>query len=195
MRSARNSRRAGRYLLAWSAVACALAYVAFATADADVFFFGTVLVVAPILILATVAGLWRAADDDRHRLAMTAVILASLWIAMLIVFGHEQKQPLAVRETVRWLLWSPEYKRDVLSQPTPVNGGPKHIEWDGWGFAGMNTTLYLVADPTERLVRIDKAQIVTHLNSAPCNVQRVRRLERGWYAVLFYTQQTWEQCT
>lgn len=29
----------------------------------------------------------------------------------------------------------------------------------------------------------------------PCEVVRVRRLEKNWYTVLFYTEQDWNNCT
>jgi hypothetical protein len=48
------------------------------------------------------------------------------------------------KTTARWLLWSRDYKSKVLSQPSSSSGDLKHIEWDGWGWAGMNTAVYLV---------------------------------------------------
>jgi hypothetical protein len=38
-------------------------------------------------------------------------------------------------------------KRKVLAQPASANGEFRHVEWDGWGWAGQDTTVYLVFDP------------------------------------------------
>src|SRR5579859_1436450 len=50
----------------------------------------------------------------------------------------------------RWLWSARSYKASVLSQPERPNEW-KHVEWDGWGFAGQNTDVYLVFDPTDGL--------------------------------------------
>jgi hypothetical protein len=38
--------------------------------------------------------------------------------------------------TARWMLWSRAYKAKVAAQPDSLKGELKHIEWDGWGWAG-----------------------------------------------------------
>src|ERR1035438_1742883 len=38
-----------------------------------------------------------------------------------------------VRMAARWLLWSNDYKAQVLAQPDSGNGALRHMEWDGWG--------------------------------------------------------------
>jgi hypothetical protein len=67
------------------------------------------------------------------------------------------------KTTARWLLWSRDYKSKVLSQPSSSRGDLKHIEWDGWGWAGMNTAVYLVFDPTDSLSPAAKNQRTINL--------------------------------
>src|SRR5271157_2347825 len=91
------------------------------------------------------------------------------------------------KTTARWLLWSRDYKSQVLSQPSSSSGDLKHIEWDGWGWAGMNTAVYLVFDPTDSLSPAAKNHQSGRLNGVPCEVFRVRRLESQWYTAQLYT--------
>lgn len=100
------------------------------------------------------------------------------------------------RETLRWSLWSKRYKAEVLRQPRPANGELKHVEWDGWGFAGAgNTVVYLVFDPTDSLAAETKSHPAGRFSGIPCEVPRVRRLENGWYSVMFYTETEWGRCS
>jgi hypothetical protein len=70
----------------------------------------------------------------------------------------------------------------------------KHIEWDASGFAGVaNNTAYLVFDPSDSLSAAVKSHQLK-FNGTHCEARDVRRLEHQWYAVLFYTGQTWGQC-
>ena len=100
----------------------------------------------------------------------------------------------ATKTSARWLLWSGNYKSKVLSQPFSSNGEFKHIEWDGWGWAGMNTTVYLVFDPTDSLSSASKNHLAGRVNGLPCEVFRVGRLEAQWYTAQFYTGEDWGNC-
>jgi hypothetical protein len=57
----------------------------------------------------------------------------------------------AVRIKAKWLLYSHHFKTEVLAQSGSKAGDFKHIEWDGWGWAGSDTTVYLVFDPSDSL--------------------------------------------
>lgn len=104
------------------------------------------------------------------------------------------KNSTAIRNAGRWKMEGSHYRREVLAQPQ-VPGQLKHTIWDGWGFPGAgNTTVYLVYDPGNSL-----AQAATNHDSGkfaglPCPVPLVRRLASQWYAVEFYTNQTWKSC-
>lgn len=95
-----------------------------------------------------------------------------------------------VRSAVKWLALAHRYKADVLAQSN-ATGELKHIEWDGWGWAGQDTTVYLVFDPTDALSTASKNHVLGHFYGIPCEVVRVRKLEHRWYTVQFYTNEFW----
>ena len=97
----------------------------------------------------------------------------------------------AVRTAARWLVWSHGYKAKVMAQPASPNGELKHIEWDGWGWAGQDTTVFLVFDPTDSLSAAAKSRSPGKIKGIPCEVPLVRRLESRWYTVRFYTDEYW----
>lgn len=96
----------------------------------------------------------------------------------------------AIRSAAKWWGWSHRYKAEVLAQPD-VTGELKHIEWDGWGWAGQDTTAYLVFDPTDSLSAAAQAHRPGKFNGIPCEVPDVDRMEKNWYAVQFYTNEWW----
>jgi hypothetical protein len=69
----------------------------------------------------------------------------------------------------------------------------RHIEWDGWGWAGMDTTVFLVFDPADSLSTAAKSHQPGKYNGLPCEVSRVRRLRSHWYNVQFYTDEYWDR--
>jgi hypothetical protein len=118
-------------------------------------------------------------------------VVAVLAFVVIAAFS-EVENYLPVRTVARWLVRSHHYKAEVMVQPNSVNGELKHIEWDGWGFPGAgDTTVYLVFDPTDSLVAAAKTRQTGKFSGIPCEVFSVRRLERGWYTVQFYTDEWW----
>ena len=59
--------------------------------------------------------------------------------------------------------------------------------------AGADTTVFLVFDPTDSLAGAAEAPPPIKPGALPCEVVRIRRLDRQWYAVLFYTDTYWGQ--
>jgi len=100
-----------------------------------------------------------------------------------------------VRSDARWFLWSKRYKAELLKQQNSTNGELRHVEWDGWGWAGMDTTVYLVFDPNNSLADAAKSHSPGKFNGIPCEVPLVHRLESNWYSVRFYTSSGWDQCS
>jgi hypothetical protein len=120
-------------------------------------------------------------------LAMAVVFLCALWLLFHISDD--------VRTTGRWLIGSRRYKTEVLAQPKSANDELKHVEWDGWGFAGSgDTTVYLVFDPNDSLAVAAKSRSPGKFSGIPCEVPDVHRLEAHWYTVLFYTDTDWDHC-
>jgi hypothetical protein len=119
------------------------------------------------------------------------VVLLSMLLVFWVVSFLTIKNHYAIRNNARWCLWSRRYKAEVLAQPEAVNGELKHVEWDGWGFAGAETNVYLVFDPTDSLSSAVKSHQPGKFNGIPCKVPLVNRLENRWYAVRFYTDERW----
>jgi hypothetical protein len=124
------------------------------------------------------------ARKGRQRLIAFVVVIVYLFALLLLLSNYS-----LVRDHVRWFLLSGGYKANVLAQPPDEQ--LKHVEWDSWGFPGGDTTVYLVFDPTDALAGASAALPPVKVRELPCEVVRVRRLERQWYAVLFYTDTYW----
>ena len=118
-------------------------------------------------------------------------MLLVYWASSAALIIYEIKNPTAIRSVARWLMWSHDYEVKVLAQPTPANGEFKHIEWDGWGWAGMDTTVFLVFDPSDSLWTAAKSHQPGKYDGIPCEVVRVRRLQSHWYTAQFYTEEYW----
>lgn len=146
-----------------------------------------ILVAAPISLILLVVALRK---KGRRRLAVFSMLVA-YWA----VSGGLVKYSFELHTTTRWLLWSQGYKAKVRAQPGSANGQLRHIEWDGWGFPGAGyTVVYLVFDPNDSLWTATKTKSPGRFSGIPCEVPRVRRLERDYYTVLFYTDSDWEHC-
>ena len=120
---------------------------------------------------------------------LACVVLGVLFVTPLAIWNYS-----AAKTTARWLLWSRDYKSRVLSQPSSSSGELKHIEWDAWGWATIDTTVYLVFDPTNSLSLAASTHISGKFAGIPCEVPNVSRLESQWYIVTFYTNQEWRNC-
>jgi hypothetical protein len=129
--------------------------------------------------------------SSRKRMALTIGLALFVFLVLAVpivlrpIFGYPGPINYA-----RWLVWSRSYKAEVLAQPTSANEELKHIEWDGWGYAGMDTTVYLVFDPTNALSRAE-GHHPGKFSGIPCEVPLVKRLEDKWYTVQFYTETAW----
>jgi len=117
-------------------------------------------------------------------------MVATFWTVSAFLFLHSSD----VRSPIKWFLWSRQYKARVLAQPASPSGNFKHVEWDGWGWGGIDTSVYLVFDPTDSLAGAAKNDRSGKFNGIPCEVPWVRRMESHWYMVMFYTDRDWADC-
>ncbi len=140
-----------------------------------------------LLIFAIVSASRKKLLRSLSILSMLCIYCAVSWL--LFKNSHE------LHTRSRWDLKSREYKAEVLEQQNPSNGEFKHIEWDGWGWGGNDTVEYLVFDPNNSLAIAAANHISGKFSGIPCEVPLVRRLESHWYTVLFYTDETWDNCT
>ena len=122
--------------------------------------------------------------------ASAALVGALFVIAVAVIAVAVAWNFYAIRSATRWWAWAPRYKAEVLAQPS-VTGELRHIEWDGWGWAGQDTTVYLVFDPADSLSTAAQEHRPGKFTGIPCEVLVVDRLEKNWYAVRFYTDEWW----
>lgn len=121
-------------------------------------------------------------------MVVLAVLISAACVVLRPMFGY----PRAINY-VRWLIGSRSYKAEVLAQPASASGELKHIVWDGWGWGGEDTTVYLVFDPTDSLSAASRGHSPGKFDGIPCKAPLVERMERNWYAVRFYTDELWGQ--
>jgi hypothetical protein len=129
---------------------------------------------------------------SRKRIVViVGIALFGLWIlAASVVLRPMFGYPRPINY-VRWLVWSRSYKAAVFAQRNSANGELKHIEWDGWGWGGEDTTVYLVFDPTDSLSAASQEHRPGKFNGIPCEVPLIERVEKNWYVVRFYTDELW----
>lgn len=170
-------------------------FVGIEICPADVALLLYIFIVAILLLSSVVLLVCAAIGRNRRRYLQQLSTLAIFLAVAVGVFIHGQMNPFAIRSEVRWLAGSHDYKALVLAQPSSPNNELKHIEWDGSGFAGVaNNTVYLAFDPADALSTPAKSHQPGKFNGIPCEVRMVRRLESHWYTVLFFTDETWDQC-
>lgn len=177
------------WLLLYAAAATFVVFISIAagTLAPDISLILYIFVVVPVISLSLLVAAFR--KKRRQRLSILSM-LAICWAISAALVGNYS----AVRTTVRWLVWSHRYKAEVLAQPAPANGELKHSEWDGWGWAGMDTTVYLAFDPTDSLSAAAKSHSPGKFSGIPCKVFSIRRLENHWYSVQLYTNEFWGRC-
>jgi hypothetical protein len=149
---------------------------------------GAVLCFGIALVSALALLAYCVANKGRQRLTALFILTAYIFAAILLRWNYS-----FVRDHVRWTLLSGGYKAKVLAQPR--SGELQHAKWDHLGgFAGIgNTAVYLVFDPTDSLAGAADALSPIKARGLPCEVVGVRRLNRQWYAVLFYSDTYWGQ--
>ena len=147
-----------------------------------------VFVTIPLVSLVLLLIAYRRRRKQRF-CALSAFALFLVFTAVLFTRFAE------MRDATRWFVYGRAFKADLLTQADTAGGQLKHIEWEGWGFAGTgDTVVYLVFDPTDSLASASKTRKSGKFSGLPCDVYRVRRLENEWYAVQFYTDTDWEHC-
>lgn len=139
-----------------------------------------VFLVLPALLVMGICVLIYAAVRRNLRLAFMLLIF---WAGSAFFLLNATR----ISTASRWLVLSRQYKREVLAQSIPTNGDLKHIDWDGWGFAGIGTSVYLVFDPNDSLPAAENRP-PGKFGISECEgiVPVVRRLECHWYTVDCY---------
>ncbi|HTV16056.1 MAG TPA: hypothetical protein VME68_15150 [Acidobacteriaceae bacterium] len=146
---------------------------------------GVILCVAILIVALILAALGRF-RKALSIMAVVAVFGASSWL--LLLSGH------AIHTQELWLTQGRQYRAAVLAQPAPAHGQFRHIAWDGWGWGGQDTSVYLVFDPDDSLAAAARSGKPGIYPGLPCVFYRVRRLQAHWYSVEFYTTSLWTDC-
>jgi hypothetical protein len=190
-----DSDEADRFPLYSALAASAFFIVIGIICPIDIAWFLRLFFVGPILLVASiVVVICSIASKHGRRYERLLLALGILWVVSAFFFFFDSDHSLLIRSACRWMLWSHDYKRTILAQPTSANGDLKHIEWDGWGFAGSDTSVFLVFDPADSLAMAAKSGQPGKFDGIPCEVFLVRRLESHWYTVQNYTDQGWGEC-
>ena len=148
----------------------------------DIYLFAPIVSAVFVVLLVSAA-------VRRKKTEFLSLLLA--FGAFLGVSGELVRNEDAVRDHVRWLLWSRTLKAQVLAQQDPPNGDLKHMEWESKGWANISyTTAYLIYDPADSLSTQNSSD---DLKGLVCRVPLIR-LEKRWYSVRFYSDQTWSDC-
>jgi len=150
-------------------------------------FFITMLLGGIVCLALLLVALFKIRRHTMSSLLMLAVFCIVCWTLLRVSDD--------LRTVGRWTIHKNTYKAEVLAQPSSTDGRLKHVEWDGWGFAGVGDTVeYLVFDPNDSLASAARTGFPGKFSGIRCEVLHVRRLERQWYIVLFYTETDWEHC-
>ena len=153
-------------------------------------FIGVPILLVGSIVVAICAAFSKSRRRYLHRLTALTILLVISASFLLYDFKH----PLVIRSAVRWMVGRTIYKEKVFAEPTSAKGDLKHIEWDGWGMFGQDTSVFLVFDPTDSLAMAATSRLPGKFNGIPCEVFLVRRLESHWYTVQNYTDQGWGAC-
>jgi|NGEPerStandDraft_6_1074524.scaffolds.fasta_scaffold05892_4 hypothetical protein len=148
-----------------------------------------ILVIGPIFCFSCLILLLIAAFRKRplRCLSILLTIIAFLVVSWALLVNEN-----ALRPALRWMLFSQRYKSELLAQPASANGELKHLQRDVWGWGPIGPTIvYLVFDPNDSLSTAAKSRRAGQFGGMPCEVSRVQRLESHWYAVTFYTEESW----
>ena len=143
-------------------------------------------VIAPITTLTLVAlVIWAG--------KRAAVPLGSVLLLCLVATYATGRYSALLRSEIRWWSSRPVWKQRVMAQSN-IPGQLKHLDWDGWGWGGNDTEVYLVYDPTDQLKNASRTSEGMHGPGIPCEVWQIQRLEPHWYNVVLFTDSDWDSC-
>jgi hypothetical protein len=141
---------------------------------------GTVVLAVAIIARRLAIKRW-----TNWRLFVTVAAFLAVSVSMFL--STEYLRPWA-----RWVIASGKYQNLVLQQKPDRGSGLRHLEWDGWGWAGMDTSVQLVYDPTDSLGRELKQNPNGRFAEVALKTAKVQRLGKNWYSLTLYTNEPWD---
>lgn len=151
--------------------------------------FGLFLILFLVYPLTVLVMVVVAAINWRHWRCSLSTLLIFFLLSWLVA-----SKGYAAHLEVRWLTGSAKYKSELLAGPPTPASELRHMEWDGWGMAGQDTSVYLVYDPQNSLASAARHNLSGKVSGIPCGVSGVGRLQDHWYYAVLYTNTFWEWC-
>ena len=188
--TAGNDRFSWRRLLLYVVVGNVILLAPAVFLEPDMWLLTYLLAVLLISVIWIASLVKNAIQRRTRRYAPLLSMLLLGWIISAVLATNLS----GIRNAVRWVVFSRYYRARVLAEPVPPQGELKHTEWDAWGWVGQDTTVYLVFDPRDSLSAAAANSRSGRFSGIPCEVSAVRRLERHWYAVQLYTNESWSRC-
>jgi len=179
------TRSSTRYL--YRALAALVLFVAIDTFQADIAI-SLHLFVGLLLFFSTIfLAIYAAVSRKNRRRCLQQLATLAIFLAVLAgSFFFNRTYFIGIRSAARWLIWSHDYKAQVLARPEPPNGELRNIEWDGGGMFAQDWDVFLVFDPTDSLTGPARSLQSCKLNGIPCSEAGfVRRMDSHWYIVFF----------
>lgn len=152
--------------------------------ESVLYLLGLLLATFALGIGIVVRRLWKKRWTNWHLLFAVAVFWAvsvSMFLSMY-----------SLRPWARWVIASGKYKTLVLQQKPDRGSGLRHMEWDGWGWAGMDTSVELVYDPSDSLAREFNQNPNGRFSEVALKTAKVQRLCKNWYSLTLFTSETWD---
>jgi hypothetical protein len=115
-----------------------------------------------------------------------------IWLALAVFLGITFAMSCSetrLRPWARWLIFSNTYKSQVLAQTVASQNDLRFIQWDGWGWAGMETNVYLIYDPSDKLKVRTNGVLRKKSVEITEKSQFIQRLEHNWYSATLYTDE------
>ncbi len=125
-----RSNSGTRYL--YIALAALVLFVAIDICKREIAISLHILVVGPLLLLSTIfLVIYAAVSRKRRRRCLRHLAtLAIFWAVSTASFFLNYTYPIGIRSAARWLIWSHNYKAEVLALPELPNGELRNIEWE-----------------------------------------------------------------
>ena len=111
--------------------------------DTISYWLGLLAVSFSLLITAAVLAFTKS---RRNALTLVGIAAISVFVSF-VLFRYDY----ALRTSYRWTFHSGMYKQQLYARHDSTPGGLTYMDWDGWGFAGSETEVYLVHDPGDNL--------------------------------------------
>jgi hypothetical protein len=149
--------------------------------------------VGPLLFLAAgIAWLTLAAKASGLRRLGYVIAFLLLFPIPIAAIAAPTAAFIATHDAEDLITWHFGGKRTRVPEEMTTKPGLPHAVWRQWGFLSVWTVAYLVFDETDALASF--AFRGGDVPGVPCGVWHVLPLQKQWYVVTLYSEQTWDVC-